>query len=64
MKTGAPEEFLLKKYCIITDRVYNRVIYNEPEVIVKVKSYELEKKKSSKTIGNINFLYFCNFVFF
>ena len=43
--------------------MYNRVIDNEPEVIVKVKSYELEKK-SSKTSNNINFLCFCSFVFF
>ena len=41
------KEFLLNKYCI-TDRMYNRVIDNEPEVIVKVKSYEFEKE-SSKT---------------
>ena len=34
--------------------MYNRVIDNEPEVIVKVKSYEFEK----------NFLYFCSVVFF
>ena len=48
VKEGAPKEFSLSKYCI-TDRMYNRVIDNEPEVIVKVKSYEFEKKKSSKT---------------
>ena len=53
---------LLTKYCI-TDHRYNRVIDNEPEVIVKVKSYEFEKKKS-KTSANINFLYFSSFVFF
>ena len=47
VKVGAPKEFLLNKYCI-TDRMYNRVIDNEPEDIVKVKSYEFEKKKSSK----------------
>ena len=63
VKAGAPKEFLLNKYCII-DRMYNRVIDNESGVIVKVKSYEFEKKKSSKTSANINFLYFCNFVFF
>ena len=63
VKAGAPKELLLNKYCI-TDRMYNRVIDNEPEVIVKVKSYEFEKKKSSKTSANINFLYFCSFVFF
>ena len=37
MKAGAPKEFLLNEYCI-TDRMYNLVIDNEPEVIVKVKS--------------------------
>ena len=62
MKAGAPKEVLLKKYCI-TDRMYNREIDNEPEVIVKVKSYEFEKMYS-KTSANINFLYFCSFVFF
>ena len=60
-KAGAPKEFLLNKYCI-TDRMYNRVIDNEPEVIVKVKSYEFEN--SLKTSANINFSYFCSFVFF
>ena len=63
VKAGAPKEFLFNEYCI-TDRMYNRVINNEPEIIVKVKSYEFEKKKSSKTSANINFLYFCSFVFF
>ena len=43
--------------------MYNRVIDNEPEVKVKVRSYEFEKK-SSKTSANNNFLYFCSFVFF
>ena len=62
VKARTPKEFLLNKYCI-TDRMYNRVIDNEPEVIVKAKSYEVEKK-SSKTSVNIIFLYFCNFVFF
>ena len=33
----------LNKYRI-TDRMYNRVIHSEPEVLVKVKSYESEKK--------------------
>ena len=61
VKAGTPKEFLLNKYCI-TDRMYNRVIDNEKEVIVKVKSYEFEKK--SKTSANINLLYFCSFVFF
>ena len=42
--------------------MYNRVIANEPEVIVKVKSSEFEKK-SSKTSA-YNFLYFFSFVFF
>ena len=55
MKASAPKEFLLNKYSI-TDRMYNRVIDHEPEVIVKVKRYEFEKK--SKTSANINFLYF------
>ena len=32
MKTSAPKEFLLNKYCI-TDRMYNRVIDKEPEDI-------------------------------
>ena len=41
--------------------MYNRVIDNEPEVIVKVKSYEFANK-SSKTRANINFLYFCIFL--
>ena len=45
VKAGAPKEFFLNKYCI-TDRMYNRVIDNKPEVIVKVKRYEFETKKS------------------
>ena len=57
MKPGAPKEFLLNKYCI-TDRMYNRLIDNEPEIIVKVKSYEFEKKKSSKASASINFFVF------
>ena len=63
VKAGTLKEFLLNKYCI-TDRMYNRGIDNETEVIVKVKSNEFAKKKSSKTSANINFLYFCSFVFF
>ena len=63
MKADAPKEFLLNKYCI-TDRMYNRVIDNESEVTLNVKSYEFEKKKSSKTSANITFLCFCSFVFF
>ena len=63
VKAGASKEFLLNKNCI-TDRMYNRMIDNEPEIIVTVKSYEFEKKKWSKTSANINFLYFCSFVFF
>ena len=62
VKAGAPKEFLLKKYCV-TDRMYNRVIDNESEIIVKVKIYEFEKK-SSKASANINFSYFCSFVIF
>ena len=62
VQAGAPKEFLLNKYCI-TDRMYNRMMDNEPEVIVKVKSYKFEMKKS-KTSANINFLYSCSFVFF
>ena len=62
VKAGAPKEFLFNKYCI-TDRMYNCAIDNEPEVKVKVKSYEFEKK-SSKTSANIIFLYFCSSVFF
>ena len=62
VKAGAPKEVLLNKYCI-TDRMYNRVIDNEPEIIVKVKSYEFEKNKSSKTSANINFLYFFSSLF-
>ena len=42
VKAGAAKEFTLNK-CRITDRMYNRVIDSEPEVLVKVKSYELEK---------------------
>ena len=61
VKADAPKEFSLNKYCI-NDRMYNRVIGNESVVIVKVKNYEFEK--SSKTNANINFLYFCSFVFF
>ena len=63
MKAGAPKEFLLNKYCI-TDRMYDRVIDNEPEVIVKEKSYEFEKKKSSKTSANINICTFVVLYFF
>ena len=37
--------------------MYNRVIDNEPQVIVKVKNYKFEKK-SSKTSANINFFEF------
>ena len=32
VKAGALKEFLLNKYCI-TDRMYNRMIENEPEDI-------------------------------
>ena len=53
VKAGAPKEFTLNKY-YITNRMYNRVIDSEPKVIVKVKSYEFEKKKSSKTSANIH----------
>ena len=42
VKADAAEEFTLNKYRI-PDCVYNRVIYSEPEVFVKVKSYEFEK---------------------
>ena len=38
--------------------MYNRLIDNEPEIIVKVKSYEFEKKKSSKASASINFFVF------
>ena len=34
--------------------MYNRMIYSESKVIVKVKSYEFEKTKSSKTSVNIH----------
>ena len=47
VKADAPQECTLNKYRI-TDRVYNRVLDKEPEVIVKAKSCEFEKK-SSKT---------------
>ena len=47
VKTGAPKECTFNKHRII-DRMYNRVLDKEPEVIVKVKSCEFEKK-SSKT---------------
>ena len=47
VKANAPKECTLNKYRI-TDRMYNRVLDKEPEVIVKVKSCEFEKK-SSKT---------------
>ena len=47
VKADAPKECRLNKYRI-TDRMYNRVLDREPEVIVKVKSCEFEKK-SSKT---------------
>ena len=60
-ESEGPERVFIKKY-FITDRMYNRVIDNEPEVIVKVKSSEFEKK-SSKTSA-YNFLYFFSFVFF
>ena len=53
MKADAPKECTLNKYRI-TDRMYNRVLDKEPEVIVKVKSCEFEKKKSSKTSANID----------
>ena len=48
VEAGAPKECTLNKYRIITDRIYNRVLDKESEVIVKVKSCEFEKK-SSKT---------------
>ena len=41
-KAGAAKEFTLIKYRL-TDRMYNRVIDSESEVVVKVKSYEFEK---------------------
>ena len=47
VKAGAPKECTLNKYRI-TDRMYNRVLDKEPEVIAKAKSCEFEKK-SSKT---------------
>ena len=47
MEAGAPKECTSNKYRI-TDRMYNRVLDKEPEIIVKVKSCEFEKK-SSKT---------------
>ena len=43
VKAVAAREFKLNKYCI-TDLMYNRVIDSEPEVLVKVKIYEFEKK--------------------
>ena len=36
---------LLARNILITDRMYNRVIDSEPEVLVKLKSYEFEKIK-------------------
>ena len=47
VKEDAPKKCTLNKYRI-TDRMYNRVLDKEPEVIVKVKSCQFEKK-SSKT---------------
>ena len=43
VKAGTAKDFPLNKYRII-DRMYNRVIDSEPGVLVKVKSYEFEKK--------------------
>ena len=44
VKAGAAREFTINKYRI-TDRMVNRVIIDsEPEVLEKVKIYELEKK--------------------
>ena len=40
---GVAKEFTSNKYRII-DRLYNRVINNESEVLVKVKGDEFEKK--------------------
>ena len=42
VKADAAKEFTLNKYRI-TDRMYNRVIDNEPKVLVKLKRYEFEK---------------------
>ena len=47
VKADTPKECTLNKYRI-TDRMYNRVLDKQPEVTVKVKSCEFEKK-SSKT---------------
>ena len=52
VKIGISKESILRKYSI-ADHLYNQVIDSEPEVAEKVKNYEFEKKKSSKTSTNI-----------
>ena len=49
VKADAPKECTLNKYRI-TDHMYNRVLDKEPEVIVKVKSCEFEKKSSKRSL--------------
>ena len=51
VKAGVPKDSTLIKYHI-SDRMYNRVVQSEPELLEKMKNHEFENKKSSKTTGN------------
>ena len=53
VKADALKECTLNKYRI-TDRMYNRVLDKEPEVIVKVKSCEFQKVVKNKFGCNEN----------
>ena len=55
VKAGAPKECTLNKYRI-TDRMYNRVVDKEPEVIVNVKSCEFEKMSSKTSLDVIKMI--------
>ena len=59
VKAGAPKECLLNKYCI-TYRMYNRMVDNEPEVIVKVKSYTNSRRRSCQK--QVPILIYCIFL--
>ena len=52
VRAGASRKSIMSKYHI-TSRMYNRVIDSEPEVLEKVKKFEFETKKSSKTSNYI-----------
>ena len=52
VKAGACKESTLSKYCI-SRRMYTKVINSERELLEKMKKYEYDEKKSSKTSTNI-----------